>query len=70
MAQIVMLKHKDSGLLKKGFVGFSWTTLFFGMFVWAFFYNSYYTRKLLEHGYVLDDNEEAMRAARLRLRIG
>ena len=32
MAQVVMLRHKDSGLLRKGFIGFSWTTLFFGMF--------------------------------------
>ena len=40
------------------------------MFVWAFFYNSYYTRKLLEHGYVLADSETMMDEARQRLRIG
>jgi hypothetical protein len=105
MAQVVMLKHRGSGLLRKGFIGFSWTTLFFGMFpalfrgdfltfvaafvvlailgvmtvgigsglamfVWAFFYNSYYTRRLLERGYDLDDSEHTMRLARLRLGIG
>ena len=32
MASIVMLKHRDSGLVKRGFYGFSWTTLFFGFF--------------------------------------
>ena len=32
MAQVVMLKHPASGLVKKGFYGFSWTTLFFGGF--------------------------------------
>ena len=32
MATAIMLKHRQSGLVKKGFYGFSWTTLFFGMF--------------------------------------
>lgn len=32
MATIVMMKHRETGLVKKGFVGFSWTTLFFGGF--------------------------------------
>lgn len=27
-----MLKHPQTGILKKGFYGFSWTTLFFGGF--------------------------------------
>lgn len=91
MATTVMLKHKQSGILKRGFYGFSWTTLFFGMFpalfrgdfitfiggfvvlallgaltmgigsiiamiVWAFMYNKYYTRKLLENGYEFADD--------------
>jgi len=89
MAQIVGLRQKSTGLTKKGFVGFSWTTLFFGPFpalfrqdfltfvgffvvtvvlalltagignviagiAWAFMYNRYYTRKLLERGYQLE----------------
>jgi hypothetical protein len=29
----IQLKHKDSGLLKEPKIGFSWTTLFFGLFV-------------------------------------
>lgn len=92
MAQTVMLKHKESGIVKQGFYGFSWTTLFFGFFpalfrgdyltfvggfvvliilgvftfgigtliaafVWAFIYNGYYTRKLLERGYIFADSE-------------
>ncbi|NUB24430.1 hypothetical protein [Azospirillum brasilense] len=32
MATVVMMKHPQTGLTKKGFVGFSWTTLFFGGF--------------------------------------
>ncbi len=32
MAHVVMLKHPKTGIMKKGFFGFSWTTLFFGGF--------------------------------------
>jgi hypothetical protein len=88
MATRIALKHKESGIVKDGFYGFSWTTFFFGFFpalfrgdfitfiggfvisiiigfvtlgvgalfvgfVWAFMYNRYYTRKLIERGYVL-----------------
>jgi tetrahydromethanopterin S-methyltransferase subunit C len=84
------MKHKDNGLIKNGYIGFSWTTLFFGPFpalfrgdllifvcglivmailglctfgiagiaaniIWAFMYNKYYTRSLIEKGYVFDD---------------
>lgn len=86
------MKHKETGIVKNGFYGFSWTTLFFGFFpalfrgdfitfiggfvisviialftaglgamfislVWAFMYNKYYTRKLLERGYVFAGSE-------------
>jgi ABC-type multidrug transport system fused ATPase/permease subunit len=100
MAKSIQLKHKNSGVMKTGYYGFSWTTLFFGgfpalfrgdfltfigtfvvlflialaihpfvvfiaMFVWAFFYNGYYTKKLLEKGYEFSDfqnkTEEAAR---------
>lgn len=39
----------------------------FASFVWAFFYNKYYTRKLLERGYQLagSDGENAMAASAL-----
>lgn len=30
MATVVMMKHNQSGIVRKGYVGFSWTTLFFG----------------------------------------
>lgn len=30
VATVVMMKHAQSGLVRKGFFGFSWTTLFFG----------------------------------------
>ncbi|MCE2574367.1 hypothetical protein [Komagataeibacter sp. FNDCR2] len=32
MAHTVRLRHKETGILKNGFYGFSWTTLFFGAF--------------------------------------
>jgi hypothetical protein len=92
MATHIVLKHKESGIIKDGYYGFSWTTFFFGFFpalfrgdfitfiggfiisviigimtfgfgaffvgfVWAFMYNKYYTRKLLERGYVLAGSE-------------
>lgn len=31
--------------------------------IWAFMYNKYYTRKLLERGYVLSDSEDVNRQA-------
>ena len=104
MASTVMLKHRDSGLVKRGFYGFSWTTLFFGFFpalfrgdfitflggfavlivlgiftigigtgiamiVWAFWYNKYYTRKLLERGYVFADAEGVVAEAKAKLGV-
>jgi len=92
MATRIALKHKESGIVKDGYYGFSWTTLLFGFFpalfrgdfvtfiggfvvsmiialftlgfgalfiniVWAFMYNKYYTRKLMERGYVLSGSD-------------
>ncbi|HVE23721.1 MAG TPA: hypothetical protein VNC39_17265 [Acidocella sp.] len=104
MAEIVMLKHKDTGIVKKGFYGYSWTTFFFGafvslfrqdfvtflgaiaimiivgsftlgigswvaMFIWAFMYNKYYTRRLLERGYVFSDSPDRVAKARAALGV-
>ncbi len=98
MAIAVHLKSPSTGLVKTGYFGFSWTTLFFGFFpalfrgdfvtfiggfliamiialatagvgafvisfLWAFMYNKYYTRKLIEKGYVLNDSPEINRQA-------
>ena len=98
MAQIIRLKYKETGIIKKGFYGFSWTTLFFGgfpalfrqdfitfigaivvlalvgaltfgigagvcMIIWAFMYNKYYTRRLLERGYTFDDSPDRVAEA-------
>ena len=104
MATAILLKHRQSGLVKTGFYGFSWTTLFFGMFpalfrgdfitfiggfvvlailgivtvgigaglamlIWAFFYNRYYTRRLLEQGYEFADSEAKVAEAKRRLGV-
>jgi len=106
MATRIALKHKESGIVKNGFYGFSWTTLLFGFFpalfrsdfitfiggfvvsciiaavtfgagllfiniAWAFMYNKYFTRKLLESGYVLagSDGENALAASALGIAI-
>ncbi len=102
MATSVTLRHPATGLTKTGFVGYSWTTFFFGpfvplfrldfltflgfitifvvlawmtfgigsiiaAFVWSFLYNRYYTRRLIQQGYVLADDPmiNAMAARRL-----
>ena len=106
MATRIAMKHKESGIMKEGFYGFSWTTLFFGFFpalfrgdfitfiggfvvsviigiftlgigtffiglTWAFMYNKYYTRKLLERGYVFagQDSDNALAAAAIGMAI-
>lgn len=106
MATRITMRHKDSGIMKEGFYGFSWTTLFFGMFpalfrgdfltfiggfvvlviiafltfgfgalvcsfIWAFMYNKYYTRRLLERGYVLagSEGDNQMAAAALGVSV-
>jgi len=104
MATAVLLQHKDSGVLKNGYVGFSWTTACFGVLpalfrgdwstflvglfvavgaasftygiapmigyiVWACFYNKFYTRRLMERGYVFAESVEDVPALKNRLGI-
>jgi hypothetical protein len=94
MATKIQMRHKENGLPKTGFMGFSWTTLIFGIFVpvfrfdwltlvasiavhmilavttlgignviawivWSFYYNKYYTIKLIKKGYEFSDSLEA-----------
>lgn len=33
MAKAILMRHDGSGLVKKGYYGYSWTYLFFGWFV-------------------------------------
>ena len=105
MATRILLKHPN-GLVKEGYYGFSWTTLFFGFFpalfrgdfmtfiggfvisfiigvltfgigwffisvVWAFFYNKYHLRRLIERGYELAGSpaDNAMAANALGMTI-
>ncbi len=110
MAHTVMMKQKASGITKKGFYGFSWTTLFFGALpalfrmdfmtflgafvlygilgwlsifsgfiflpiglaiavTWAFLYNGYYTKRLLERGYVFDDDPSTVQHVCRKLNV-
>lgn len=106
MATRIALRHKETGIVKDGFYGFSWTTFFFGFFpalfrgdfitfigafvitaiigvvtlgfgaffvgvVWAFMYNKYYTRKLIERGYMLagSDADNTLAAAALGIAL-
>jgi len=100
MATKINMLNPDTGLIKTGFYGFSWTTFFFGAFpalfrsdfitfvgvfvvltiiaiategfgiflamiVWAFMYNKYYTRRLIERGFKFNGSvEENARAAK------
>jgi hypothetical protein len=100
MATKINMLNPDTGLIKTGFYGFSWTTFFFGAFpalfrsdfitfvgvfvvltiiaiategfgiflamiVWAFMYNKYYTRRLIERGFKFNESvEENARAAK------
>lgn len=36
MAEVIMMKHPQTGVIKKGFVGFSWTVFFFGWLAMVF----------------------------------
>ena len=36
MAEVIMMKHPRTGVIKKGFVGFSWTVFFFGWLAMVF----------------------------------
>lgn len=37
--------------------------------VWAFFYNGYYTRRLLERGYAFADSDGVVSEAKLKLGV-
>jgi hypothetical protein len=105
LATRIRMKHPTTGLVRDGFIGFSWTSFFFGgipllirgevgiglgliaihiLFsvftiglgwlilgiILAFVINGFYTKRLIEQGYVLDDpdlNKVAMAKAKLRL---
>lgn len=104
MAVKIKMKHPSTGIIRDGIYGFSWTTLFFGMFpalfrgdfvtfvggfvvlvivalatagvgafiamfIWAFFYNAYYTKKLIESGYVFAGSQSENESARMALNI-
>jgi hypothetical protein len=100
MATKINMLNPDTGLIKTGFYGFSWTTFFFdafpalfrsdfitfvgvfvvltiiaiategfgiflAMIVWAFMYNKYYTRRLIERGFKFNGTvEENARTAK------
>ena len=104
MATRVRLKHPSSGLVKTGYYGFSWTSLFFGGIpailrgdvmigllvlavfillgipsfsigafavglIWGWIYNKNYTTRLLEQGYVFDDDAAVVADAKRALGV-
>ncbi len=77
MAKKVALIHPQTGLMKSGYYGFSWTFLFFGWFVpvfrgelfVAFLYNKQYMTRMLEKGYVFNDTEQVNEEARRKIGV-
>ena len=101
MAISVQMRHSFNGIYKNGYIGFSWTYLFFGFFVplirghyklalyhfliwffsvasmliWivqplmAFYFNKFYTRTLIEEGYVFDDSPELVARAKTVINV-
>jgi hypothetical protein len=101
MADKIILRNPENGLLASAYIGFSWTTLIFGSFpalfrgdfitfvgttvvyfilalttygvlaitaslIWAFLYNKYHARKLIERGYRIQSGDpQAERARRV-----
>ncbi len=92
MATLVYMKHPTNNLVSKAYVGFSWTSLFFGPWpllfrnewgffliflivyivvamvtlgigafvlgiVWAFYFNKWHMRRLIEKGYAIDESQ-------------
>jgi hypothetical protein len=53
MAISVQMKHKQSGILKNGYYGFSWTTFFFGGFPALFRGDIMYGLAVLVFGVVI-----------------
>ena len=105
MATLVYLKHRTSNLIAKSYLGFSWTSLFFGPWpllfrgqwgfflifiavyiiagvftfgigsvvlaiVWAFYFNKWHMRRLLENGYAIDETQSASVIAQAKAQAG
>lgn len=101
MAKLVTLTH-SSGIIRKAYLGFSWTSLLFGPFpallrgdfiafftylfvwsatfllsagwavpffwlIWAFLYNRWHARRLIERGYAISGGQVPIEEARTRL---
>lgn len=90
MAIAIQMTNQKTGIVKSGFIGFSWTYLFFGFWVplirghypmtgihfligilsiftfgipqliIAFFFNKFYTVRLVEDGFIFSDPDEEL----------
>jgi hypothetical protein len=104
VATAVRMRQPQTGIVKTGYFGFSWTSFFFGGFpalmrgdiwiglavlagslvasafsagllwfvvglIWAVIYNKMYTQKLLQQGFILEDDPRRVEEARRALNI-
>ena len=105
MATLVYLKNPTNNLVAKAYVGFSWTSLFFGPWpllfrtewgsflvfiavyivvgaftlgigslilglVWAFIFNKWHMKRLIERGYSIDETQDPSLVAEAKAQAG
>ena len=105
MATLVYLKNPTNNLVAKAYVGFSWTSLFFGPWpllfrhqwgfflvfiavyivigaltlgigslilglVWAFIFNKWHLKRLIERGYAIDETQDPSLVAEAKAQAG
>src|SRR5437870_1256440 len=105
MASLVYMKNPTNNLVAKAYIGFSWTSLFFGPWpllfrnewgfflifiavyvvvamvtfgvgafvlglVWAFIFNKWHMKRLIERGYAIDESQTESLVAEAKAQVG